>query len=798
MTDYEQLGLFYLGRIVDATAGTLTGAPLLYDSAHLTTHAVILGMTGSGKTGLGVVLIEEAALDGLPALVIDPKGDLGNLLLQFPRMTPDDVRPWVDAAEAARQGLAPDAMASRLAEQWRRGLEEWSQPLDRIARLREAAEFRIYTPGSTAGRPLAMLRSLDPPNVSDDDPTRFRDRVTAAAASLLSWAGVDADPVQSREHILVSAILAEAWQQGRSVDLPSLIGSIQKPPFDRIGVFDLETFFPAAARLELALRLNHLLAAPGFAAWLEGDPLDVQRLLYSPEGRPRVSVVSLAHLSEAERMMVTTLLLGEVVAWMRAQPGTSALRAVLYMDEVFGFFPPTASPPSKPPMLTLLKQARAAGLGVVLVTQNPVDLDYKGLGNAGTWMIGRLQTERDKARVLEGLASAGGDVSVAEMDRLISSLGQRRFVMRNVHEPAPQVFQVRWTLSLLRGPLTLAQIRSLSGADEAAAASRPQQTPKPAPPTPARSAPDAAPVAAPPLVPPDLPEFLWPVAATSAPPAVVRPFVLARARVHFVDAKAGVDRWDTWAELAPIPGADGVPDWSSARRLNAIPATAPLPPGLTRVAPWSGTLPARIREQWTKSFAAHLQQDASMRLYRCSPLRMVSRPDESEGDFRVRVDLAVRERRDEQMAEVRRRYADRLAVLEQRIAAADQRLEREQAQYRYQTTNTAIALGSALLGALLGRRGVGVGTVGRAATAMRSAGRIGRERQDVAHAGETAAKLREQLAALQEELRAELDRIAADHAPGSAPIEPFEIRPRRSDLVIESVALAWVPEPAQA
>ncbi|MCX7817932.1 MAG: DUF87 domain-containing protein [Kiritimatiellae bacterium] len=789
MYEYEQLGLFYLGRLVDPATGQLADTPLLYDSADLTTHAVIVGMTGSGKTGLGVVLIEEAAIDGVPALVLDPKGDLANLLLQFPQMEPGDVRPWVDPSEAAREGLDPEAMAARIAADWRRGLEEWGQPLERIARLRAAADFSVYTPGSTAGRPLALLRSLEPPSGgAGDDPSRLRDRVAATAASLLSWAGVDSDPVRSREHILVAALIADAWQRGRAVDLPSLIGAIQKPPFDRIGVFDLETFFPARARLELAMRLNHLLAAPGFAAWLEGDPLDVGRLLHSRDGRPRVSVVSLAHLADEERMMVVTLLLGEVVAWMRTQPGTSALRAVLYMDEIFGFFPPTAAPPSKAPMLTLLKQARAAGLGVVLATQNPVDLDYKGLGNTGTWMIGRLQTDRDKARVLEGLASAAGDVPTDQLDRLISNLGKRTFVMRNVHETAPVLFRTRWTLSLLRGPLTLAQIRSLAPATTA-----PEPTVS-APAVPLLSAVPTATV--PPLVPPDLPEIEWPAPVTPSGPRVARPFVLGRARLHFVDPSADVDTWVSWAELAPISGGDGLPDWSAGRRLDEVPPLSAPSAELVRSAPWSGMLPARSAQLWTKSFTVHLQQSAVLQLYRCLPLRMTSRPGEPEGEFRVRVGLALRERRDERVAEIRRRYAERLAALEQRIAAADQRVERERAQYRYQTMNATIAFGSVLLGALLGRKALGVGTVGRAATAMRSAGRIGRERGDVARAGEIAAQLRERLAALQQELQAELDRVAAECSPAAAPVEPFEIRPRKSDVVIELVALAWVPTTA--
>src|SRR5690606_12942136 len=215
----------------------------------------------------------------------------------------------------------------------------------------------------------------------------------------------------------------------------------------RVGVVDLDTFFPAKDRLALGMKLNNLLASPSFASWLAGEPLDVQRLLYTADGKPRLSILSIAHLSESERMFFVTILLNEVVAWMRTQPGTGSLRAIVYMDEVFGYFPPTANPPSKRPMLTLMKQARAYGVGCVLATQNPVDLDYKGLSNAGTWFLGRLQTERDKLRVLEGLegasAAAGASFNRQQMEALLASLGNRVFLMNNVHEDQPVLFQDR-------------------------------------------------------------------------------------------------------------------------------------------------------------------------------------------------------------------------------------------------------------------------------------------------------------------------------------------------------------------
>ena len=464
MTDFEKLGLFYLGREVDPDTKARRDTPLLYDSSDLVTHGVIAGMTGSGKTGLGIDVIEEAAIDGIPVIAIDPKGDLGNLLLTFPRLAPGDFAPWVDADEARRAGQTPEAFAAAEAAKWSKGLAEWGQDGARIERLRAAAEFALYTPGSAAGRPLSIVKSFaapDPEIMNDVD--LLQDRVTTAATSVLALAGVDAEPMRSREHTLIATLFGDSWRAGRDLDLPALITQIQTPPIAKIGVVDLESFFPSKDRFALAMQLNQLLAAPGFGAWLEGEPLDVDRLFYAENGRPRVSVISIAHLDDQERMFFVSLLLNEIVGWMRSQRGTSSLRALIYFDEIFGFLPPVANPPSKKPLLTILKQARAFGLGLVVATQNPVDLDYKALANAGTWMLGRLQTDRDKARVLDGLegAATGASLDRSRMDHLLSGLGKRQFLLHNVHEQEPTIFETRWTLAYLRGPLGREEIKRL-------------------------------------------------------------------------------------------------------------------------------------------------------------------------------------------------------------------------------------------------------------------------------------------------------------------------------------------------
>lgn len=464
--DFEKLGVFYLGRPYDLEKKAPRPGITLYDSEDLVTHAVCVGMTGSGKTGLCISLIEEAALDGVPAIAIDPKGDLTNLMLTFPALRAEDFRPWIDEEDAAKKGLTADDFAAQQAETWKKGLAAWGEDGGRIERLRAAADFAVYTPGSSAGIPISILASFAAPAEGlRDDGELMRERVMTTVTSVLSLVGIEADPVQSREHVLLSTLFTNAWSQGKDMDIAALVGQVQKPPVARVGVMDLETFYPEKERQKLALALNNLLAAPGFSSWLEGVPMDVATLLRTPEGKPRVAIVSIAHLSDAERMFFVSLLLNQILGWMRSQSGTTSLRALLYMDEIFGYFPPVATPPSKQPLLTLLKQARAFGLGVVLATQNPVDLDYKGLANAGTWLLGRLQTERDKARVLEGLegvaAAANASFDKAAMGEMLAGLGNRVFLMNNVHEDAPRLFETRWAMSYLRGPMTREQIKKV-------------------------------------------------------------------------------------------------------------------------------------------------------------------------------------------------------------------------------------------------------------------------------------------------------------------------------------------------
>jgi len=763
---------------------------------------VCVGMTGSGKTGLCLTLLEEAAIDGIPAIAIDPKGDLGNLMLTFPELKAADFRPWIDPAEAARNGISPDEYAQSVADRYRKGLSDWGQDPARIARFRDSVDIAIYTPGSSAGLPLTVLRSLSaPPAAVVADGDAFRARITAVVSGLLGLLGVDADPLRSRDHILLSTILDRAWREGRELDLGALVREIQNPPFDKIGILDLETCYPAKDRFELAMSFNSLIASPGFSAWTQGEPLDVQRLLYTPEGKPRLSIVSLAHLSDAERMFFVTILLNEVISWMRGQSGTTSLRALLYMDEVFGYFPPTANPPAKTPMLTLLKQARAFGLGVVLATQNPVDLDYKGLANAGTWFLGRLQTERDKARVLDGLqtaaAGAGATFDRQQTEAVLSSLGNRVFLMNNVHEDRPVVFQTRWVLSYLRGPLTRDQISLL------------MQARRQTPPTPV-----AAPASSPEVLPSvQKPSTAVPLTGTRPllPPGVTESFLVSRekrpsgtaltynpaifgaAQIHFVQASLGVDAWQDVALLAAADNLSSEESvWEKATPLAEAPEFEAEPAEGAAFAELPGELSRpKTYTSLSAGLKSYLYRTHRLALWRCALLKETSRPGETEGDFRVRIRQSVAEQRDLAIERLREKFAPKLAALQEQQRKAEQRVEKERAEAKESTFSAAVSVGSSILGALLGRKMLSTTTMNRAATSARAATRVSRQRADIGRAEETVEAIGERLADLERQFHAEVEKIRQSLDPDKLVLEQVEVKPRKADVNVKQVSLVW-------
>ncbi|MCI0360815.1 MAG: ATP-binding protein [Planctomycetaceae bacterium] len=796
MIDYERLGVFYLGKEYDLAAGKPLDQLLLYESRDLCTHAVCVGMTGSGKTGLCLALLEEAAIDGIPALIIDPKGDLGNLLLTFPQLRGEDFQPWVDPADAKRGGISTEEYAAKTAQKWKQGLAEWGQPPERIQKLQGAVDVAIYTPGSTAGLPLTVLRSFDAPSKATlENSEALRETISAAVSGLLGLVGIETDPLQSREHILLSNIIDRAWRAGKNLDMGALIRAIQTPGFDKLGVLDLDSSYPPKERYELAMQLNNLLASPGFSVWMEGEPLDIQRLLYTPAGKPRMSILSIAHLTDAERMFFVTILLSEVIAWMRTQSGTSSLRALLYMDEVFGYFPPSANPPSKRPMLTLLKQARAFGLGVVLATQNPVDLDYKGLANCGTWLLGRLQTERDKLRVLDGLegasTQAGTAFDRARMDRVLSGLASRVFLMNNVHEDQPVVFRSRWAMSYLRGPLTREQISQLMR--ERKGGTREGEAPaEPSRPAMVSTSGDERP-----LLPPDIVERFIARRANLPKGASVlyRPALLGTGRVHFAQASTGVDIWQDVTLLAPIDDRLPPDTWSQAEdRSDDVPELENQPEDGAKFGPLPGEFarPKRYLEL-AAALKDSLYRSRKLAIYKCASPKGTSTPDETEAEFRVRLSQSGREQRDEQIEKLRRKYAPKIAALEERVRKAQVRVEKEKSQASEQTTNTVLSFGASVLSALFGRKLMSSGNITRATSSMRKAGKIMRERQDVSDAAQGVDALNEQLAALNEQFEAETQKLHAGLAPDALELTEVLIKPKKSDISVTQVALVWQP-----
>ncbi|MBN2410924.1 DUF853 family protein [candidate division KSB1 bacterium] len=790
MEDFEKLGLFYLGRVYDLKENKSTPNLLLYDSKDLTTHAVCVGMTGSGKTGLCVSLLEEAAIDGIPVLIIDPKGDMTNLALTFPGLSPQEFLPWISKDEARKKNLSETEFAAQQADLWKTGLQNWGQSAERIQNLKNAAELSIFTPGSTAGQSVSILRSFAaPPQQVIDETDAFGERIANTATSILGLLGIDADPLKSREHILLSTIFNYFWSKGRDMDLSALIQSVQSPPFTKIGVFDLDSFFPPKERFELAMTLNNLLAAPAFQSWLEGEALDINHLLYTDTGKPRLSVFYIAHLSDTERMFFVSLLLNQLLGWMRMQSGTTSLRAILYIDELFGYMPPIGNPPSKKPLLTLLKQARAFGLGVVLSTQNPVDLDYKGLSNTGTWFIGRLQTDRDRDRVLDGLEGVtGSDLNRKDMERIISGLGKRKFLLHNIHEDGPEIFETRWAMSYLCGPLTRNQIKQLVTAEKL-----------------------TAPVAAgedlksgkvkessgQPILAPDIQQFFVPVKSLKPQGATLyyRPYLYGSAIVHFTDNRKGVDLQENVRFAVPIENAPIPVNWEKALPIDIVeskllktkeesPRFEPIPAAATKAVNY---------KSWTNDFTDYLYRSQKVELLKSETFKSLSNPGESERDFRIRLSQFAREQRDEWTDILREKYAVKTTALERKIRTAEDRLSREREQSKQQKLQTAISVGATILGAFMGRKKVSSTTISRAGTAMRSASRSQKEAGDVTRAADNLEILKQELEELQAKFQQEINDSADKFDIQQEVFDTVIVRPLKSNIQVQLVSFVWMP-----
>jgi hypothetical protein len=793
-------GLFLGGLVDPATHQRIGSAPddlVTIGTDKFTTHGVIVGMTGSGKTGLGVVLIEEVLAAGLPALVIDPKGDLTNLCLTFRTLAPTDFEPWIDPALARAAGVSDSDFAAQQAEMWTTGLLGWGLTAQNIAALRATTDFTIYTPGSQSGVPVNIVGSLQVPTDMSDAEV-VGDEIEGYVSGLLGLVGIASDPLSSREHILLSNLIHDAWMNGRALDLPALVGLVGNPPIRKLGVFELDQFFPPSERMALAMKLNGLLASPSFAAWEAGPPLDIQSMLYTADGKGRCAIVTTAHLSDEERQFVTSLVLSKLVTWMRRQSGTTDLRALLYMDEVAGYLPPTANPPTKKPIMTLMKQARAFGIGVVLSTQNPVDVDYKALSNAGTWMIGRLSTERDKARLLEGLSSAAGGVDVALVDKTISGLGKREFVLRAPGSDAAPVFTTRWAMSYLRGPMTRDQIsRVMAGrADmtpdaEAVTVTDPTGT-------------DAQSVAHDETT--VMPEVASGVPVRWVDPAAAwltevggsphgtryEPAVVARVQLRYDDTKADLVHDEEYEcvlyplhELVDVSQAVAV-DYDDRDLRTSAPASVVYALGDMKLTAASSfaAIERDLRDELTRVRSVELPVNTSLELF--------GRPGETAEQFEVRCLRAADAAADAELAKLRDAYATKVAKIRDQLAASQDRVDVLQSEADGKRNSEMLSTAGSILGGLLGgkSRGSLLGKLGGAA-GRRGSTNAARERLEAAE--NKAGRLTEALEDLEFELAEKITDVDAAWMAKAKDTSTMRVGLERADVKVTQLVLAWLP-----
>lgn len=787
---YEKLSLMYLGKEIDFHTQQKSDTPFLLKNKDLTTHAVIIGMTGSGKTGLGVGIIEEAMMDNIPSIVIDPKGDMGNLMLRFPELRPADFQEWIDPAEAARKEMEPAAYAEKMARTWKEGLASWQQSPERIKTLRQKAECVIYTPGSTSGVPVSVLNSFDAPG---EDVMRDLDTVNSmvgsAVTSLLTLVGIKSDNLQSREYILLSSILLQSWRKGENLSLESLIAKVVDPPFDKVGVFSLDTFFKQSERMELAMSLNNVLASPTFSSWITGEPLDIQRILYTPEGKPKTAIFSISHLSESERMFFVTMLLNQFVGWMRRQQGSASLKALLYMDEIFGYFPPTANPPSKKPMLLLLKQARAYGVGVILATQNPVDLDYKGLSNIGSWFIGRLQTAQDQEKVLDGVVGASdGQLDRAQVRQLLGDMKGRQFVLNSAHLELPVLFETRWVMSYLKGPMSLLDITKLMDGYTFEAEESVNNT--------LLSTTGGDLLPHPPIISEKLEQrfALMPILTEQI---FFEPWLGATSMVRFYNQKRNIDEVKEVRLRLCLDNDTDTFHWERAETLDLplddFDLNGPEQSSYSSLP--DSVMSLNDFRPVEKDLADYLYQYERLELYRAEKAKLESVPGESLADFTVRLGDYLREQKEESVEKLQDKFKVKQDRIEKQIETALNKVEKEKADVRAKTTDTILSFGSAILGAFLGRKTVSVGSISKAATGIKNVGRVGKEKDEVTRAEEKLAGLEEDLIELSRELEQQVAELSDAYSPENFEIETFAIKPRRSDIFDLQVCLLWVMVP---
>ncbi len=784
---YEKLGLFYLGKDVDKETMKRTEALTLLKSSYFTTHAAIIGMTGSGKTGLGVGIIEEAAIDNIPSIVIDPKGDMGNLCLTDATFAPENFMPWV-SDEANAKGEDPQSYAQKTATEWKEGLGRWGQDSARVEKFAKIPKT-IYTPGSSAGVSVNIMTSLEaPPAEIIEDSDTFASFLKSTVAGLLSLISIEADPINSKEYILLSQIISDGWVQGKTASIEELIAQIINPPFKKIGVLPLDSFYPQNDRFAFAGKFNAVIASPSFAIWLQGESLDIQKLLYDGEGKAKIAIFSISHLNDDERMFFVTLLLNKYIAWMRHQSGTSALKTLLYMDEIFGFFPPTKNPPSKEPMLLLLKQARAYGVGVILSTQNPVDLDYKGLSNIGTWFVGRLQTAQDIEKVIDGLGGKiGSSFENEEIKNFLSNLQKRTFFLKSVHLDDLSLFETRWVLSYLKGPLKKADISELMNSQKK------QKQPKEISKEPLAQATDPA-VDALGIyenfvtLDGSIPQYF-----VSGKNGVHRylPTIVAKYIVGFFNQSKGINKEEKSVLTLSLNPSDTHLDWAKAVQsgidFDSL-ATKPAEGAQYGAVPDFVSTDKGLKRT-KEALEEMLYRDKNIEIYTAKAFKIESKPGDSLGDFKVRLQDTLREAKESEIGKLKDSYEKKEHMLSDRIERAKERVSKEESDVTSKTTDTVISAGIAVLGAFFGRS-----NTSRIGTALNKGSRILKEKGDVGRAQEAVDAVQKEMDDLSVELEEKIDEIEKNHDIDRCEIETLIIKPKKSDITVEHIALVWRAE----
>lgn len=836
MHKVDQLNTFYLGKTYQGEHTQTQGEYVLFPHKQLTTHAFCVGMTGSGKTGLCLTLLEEAALDGIPAILVDPKGDLANLLLQFPQLEAKDFLPWLREDQTQNFSYAEET-----AKTWREGLSTWGIFADRIEALTDKVSFELYTPGSTVAKPLSIASLFElPPLEVLQNPELLQERVSGSVLALLNILGVQGDPFQSKEFVFLSNVLGYTWVRQERMDLGKLILAVQNPPFQQLGVMPLESFYPEKERFALAMKLNTLLASPKWSVWLQGEALDIKNLLYTPEGKAKMSILSLAHLNDQERMFFVSLLSNQMVSFMRTQGGTSSLRALFYMDEIYGYLPPVENPPSKAPLLTLLKQARAFGIGLVLATQNPVDLDYKALANCGTWWIGRLQTERDRARVLAGMDMVLEQSSASLEDRMwnkakleeyLTKLPQRVFIQHSVHQSAPILLQTRFCMSYLAGPLSRDKLSLLSqklqrgeiasspfykmnqnqqvgagmpqadiqsfgglafdflkGSSGFSSASNKSMAQEPQDPYASMGFASQAQTLAPKL-PPDIPCAYLPLLNEGRTPHY-KAYLYGRFSIYYKDAKA---KWQSVQKQSLlIPFQEGlVPlDFEQSIAISVEPSQ------LSKEAQREGTyqaLPTQAQKAtqyvlWKKAFLEQVYRKASLNIWHAPHLKIYSKEGETEAQFRIRLQQMARERLDEEVQKIQEKHQSKLLTLEEKIRKAAQTVEREKGQAKHQQMDSMLTMGASIFSVLLGG---GKGASRSIARAGRSVSRASKQQGDVKRSEESYQHYVAQYEALEQKILEEITLLREKLEEKYCTYEALSLSPAKKDVIPELILLVF-------